>query len=139
MAVMCGHTALVRFFQEQGVNLAAVILSMSFFLGKTQKIFQQRFNDGVPFRAHRRWFTWAIPSVLVAQLLPLLYVFISSWAVGAIERKVMASITDAEKVNWSLLMLATPLLLVVGFLIFFWAARGMKAIGFMAKYKVKLA
>src|SRR5262249_35043717 len=28
------------------LNLAALILSMSFFLGKSQKIFQARFNDG---------------------------------------------------------------------------------------------
>jgi hypothetical protein len=120
------------------LNLAAVILSMSFFMGKTQKIFQQRFNDGVPLDAHKRWWTWSIPSVLLAQLLPLVYVFIASTGVQAIERKIMASATSAEKVNWSMLLLSTPLLLVIGFAVFFWAARGVKAIAFLQKYKVKL-
>ena len=36
------------------LNLATLILSMSFFLGKTQKIFQQRFNDGTPIETHKR-------------------------------------------------------------------------------------
>ncbi len=119
------------------LNLAVVILSMSFFLGKSQKIFQQRFNDGVPLSAHRTWWTWAIPSVMIAQLLPLVYVFIGTAGVQMIERKVMAAGSDAEKINWTMLMLTTPLLLVVGFVVFFWAARGLKAIAFMARYKVK--
>ena len=47
-------------------NLLVVILSMSFFLGRTQKIFQQRWNEGVPLAAHARWWKWGIPSVLLA-------------------------------------------------------------------------
>ena len=121
------------------LNLAVSILSMSFFLGKSQKIFQQRFNEGVPLAAHARWWRWAIPAVVVAQLLPLLYVMLSRFAVAAIERKVMAASTNADKVNWTALMLASPLFLVIGFLGFFWAARGFKAIGFLAGYKVKRA
>ncbi len=120
------------------LNLAVVILSMTFFLGKTQKVFQQRFNEGVPLAAHTRWWTWGIPAVLLAQLLPLVYVFIARFGIEAIERKIMASATAAEKVNWSMLLLSTPLLLVIGFGVFFWAARGVKAVAFMAKYKVKL-
>jgi hypothetical protein len=120
------------------LNLAVVILSMSFFMGKTQKVFQQRFNEGVPLSAHQRWWTWALPAVFVAQLLPLLYVFIARFGIQAIERKIMASATAAEKVNWSMLLLSTPLLLVIGFGVFFWAARGVKAVAFLQKYKVKL-
>ena len=120
-------------------NLAVVILSMSFFLGKTQKIFQQRFSDGVPLAAHARWWKWGVPSVLFALLLPLAYLAVAKFAVSALERKIMASVTDAEKVNWSALLLATPGLLVVGFVVFLWAARGVKALGFLATYTVKLA
>jgi hypothetical protein len=119
-------------------NLLVVILSMSFFLGKTQKIFQQRFNQGVPFSAHARWWKWGVPSVFGALLLPLVYLALAKIAVAAVERKIMASTTDAEKVNWTMLLFATPLLLVLGFVVFIWAARGVKAIGFLAKYKVKL-
>jgi hypothetical protein len=120
------------------LNLAAIIVSMSMFLGKTQKIFQQRFNEGVPLSAHKRWWMWAIPSVLVAQLIPLLYLFIARIGVEKIERSIMEGARDAEKVNWTLLMLASPGFLVVGFLVVFWAARGLSSVMFLARYKVKL-
>lgn len=119
-------------------NLLVVILSMSFFLGRTQKIFQQRWNEGVPLAAHARWWKWGIPSVLLALALPLVYLATAKVAVAAVERKIMASVTDAEKVNWTTLLMATPALLVVGFLVVLWAGRGLKAMGFLAKYKVKL-
>jgi hypothetical protein len=120
-------------------NLAVVILSMSFFLGRTQKIFQQRFNQGVPLSAHARWWKWGVPSVIGALFIPVVYLAIAKIALAAVERKIMASVTDAEKVNWSMLLLLTPALLVVGFVVFLWAARGVKALGFLARYKVKLA
>lgn len=120
-------------------NLAVVILAMSFFLGRTQKIFQQRFNQGVPLAAHARWWRWGVPSVILALAVPLVYLALARLAVGAIERKVMAAAVTAERVNWSLLLLATPGLMVVGFLVVLWAARGLKALGFLARYKVKLA
>jgi hypothetical protein len=119
------------------LNLAVVIASMSFFLGKTQKIFQQRFTHGVPLGAHERWWRWAIPSVVLALLLPLVYLAVAKVAIGGIERKIMDAATSAEKVNWTLLMFASPLLLTIGFGVFLWAARGLKAILFMARYQVK--
>ncbi len=119
-------------------NLAVVILSMSFFLGKSQKIFQQRFNDGVPLSAHRRWWIWGPAAVLLAQLLPWLYVQVAAIGVEKIENRVTAGVTDADKLSWTMLMLPGPLFLIVGFLIFYWAARGLKSIGFLATYQVKL-
>ena len=118
-------------------NLAVVILAMSFFLGKTQKIFQQKFNLGVPLSTHARWWKWGVASALFALVLPLVYLMLAKTAVDAVERKIMASVTDAEKVNWTMILFATPLLLVIGFVVFLWAARGVKALGFLAKYKVK--
>ena len=120
------------------LELAVVIASMSFFLGKSQKIFQQRFNEGVPLSAHARWWKWAIPSVLLVQLVPWLYLQVAAIGVEKIEDKITAGATQAETINWTLLMLAGPLFLVIGFLVFFWATRGLKATLFMAKYKVKL-
>jgi hypothetical protein len=121
-----------------GLTLGVVIVSMSMFLGKTQKIFQQRFNEGVPLAAHRNWWTWAIPAVLLAHLIPLGYLFAARFGIERIERSIMAGVQDAEQVNWTLLMLAGPGLLVIGFLVVFWAARGLAAVTFLARYKVKL-
>jgi hypothetical protein len=116
------------------LNLAAIILSMALFLGKCQKIFQQRFHDKVPLRAHARFWTWGVPSVLVAMLVPLLYMVLARWGIDKIAN---AIIGDGEDIKWSLLMLSGPLLLVLGFVAMFWAARGVKALEFLATYRVK--
>jgi hypothetical protein len=119
------------------MNLAALILSMSFFLGKSQKIFQQRFNEGTPLSAHKRFFTWGIPAVLLVQLIPLVYSWIADKALLSIDESLTSGIANAENVPWGKLLLAGPAFLVVGFALVFWAARGMQAIAFLRGYKIK--
>jgi hypothetical protein len=119
------------------LNLATLILSMAFFLGKTQKIFQQRFNDDVPLVKHKPFFKWAIPGVLFVQLFPLLFVFIATKVLGALNEKLTAGATSASAINWKALLLVGPLALVFLYLVLFWAARGVKAITFLFKYKPK--
>jgi hypothetical protein len=121
------------------LNLATLILSMSFFLGKTQKIFQQRFNDGVPLGRHTRFFKWGIPSVFLVQVFPLIFVVIAQKALAAINDKVMGDATSADVINWKAILLAGPLFLVFAYIALFWAARGIKAIRFLQSYKVKIA
>jgi hypothetical protein len=119
------------------LNLATLILSMSFFLGQSRKIFQARFNEGTPIASHARFFKWGIPSVLFVQLFPLLFVFVAEASLDKINSSLWSQ--DADAVPWTKLMLAGPLFLVVAFALAFWAARGFKAIGFLASYKVKPA
>jgi hypothetical protein len=117
------------------LNLAAVILSMSFFLGKSQKIFQRRFHDGVPLRAHARFWKWGTASLLVALLVPWLYIVLAEKAIDAINDKLTSGVTDAASMPWTKIMLIGPALLVVGFVLVFWLARGFKALKFLATYK----
>jgi hypothetical protein len=117
------------------LNLAAVIASMSLFLGKAQKIFQRRFNEGVPVRAHARFWKWGIPAVLVGQVVPWLYLLVAERVLEKINDKLTDGVTDASQISWSAIMLVGPLFLIVGFLAMFWAARGIKSIMFLAKYK----
>jgi hypothetical protein len=119
------------------LNLLTLILSMSFFLGKTQKIFQARFNDGVPLAAHARFWKWGTASVLIVQLIPLVFVFIAQLGLEKINTSLMSGVTDASEVNWTMLMLAGPLFLVVGYVAVFWAARGLEGIVFLQRYEVK--
>ena len=119
------------------LNLAALILSMSFFLGKSQKIFQARFNDGEPIEKHKRFFQWGIPSVLLVQFFPLAFAYLGEVLLNKVNESVMSGVKDAEAVPWTKLMLAGPLVLIVAFAILFWAARGFKAIKFLQSYKVK--
>jgi hypothetical protein len=119
------------------LNLGTLILSMSFFLSKFQKIFQARFNDGTPVATHRRFFKWGVPAVLFVQLFPLLFVFVAEKALDKINASLLEGIRDADQVPWTKIMLAGPLFLVVAYALLFWGARGVKAIGFLFSYKVK--
>ena len=118
-------------------NLASLILSTAFFLGKSQKIFQAKFTDGEPIAKHARFFKWGIPSLLLVQLFPLLFVVIADKILVAINEHLIAGVSDAADVPWTKIMLAGPLFLVLGYGVAFWGARGLKAIGFLFSYKVK--
>jgi hypothetical protein len=119
------------------LNLATLILSMSLFLGKCQKIFQARFNDGTPVAAHKRFFKWGIPAVLFVQVFPLLFILVAEKALDRINESLLSNIKDADAVPWTKIMLAGPLFLVAAYMLMFWGARGIKAIGFLFSYKVK--
>jgi hypothetical protein len=118
------------------LNLATLILSMSFFLGKCQKIFQAKFNTGTPVATHKRFFKWGVPAVLFVQLFPLLFVFVAERALDKINASLLEGIKDADAVPWTKIMLAGPLFLVAAYALMFWGARGFKAIGFLFAYKV---
>jgi hypothetical protein len=96
---------------------------MSFFLGKSQKIFQARFNDGAPIGSHKHFFTWGIPAVLFVQLFPLLFVPVAQAVLMKINGGILEGIEDAEAVSWKKLPLLGPLFLVVAYMVMFWAAR----------------
>jgi len=117
-------------------NLATLILSMAFFLGKTQKIFQARFNGGTPIGNHARFFKWGVPAVLLVQLFPLGFLFAARIALQQLNPTELGA---AEDVAWPTIMLAGPLALVVGYVVLFWAVRGVKALKFLQSYKVKPA
>ena len=119
------------------LNLATLILSMSFFLGKSQKIFQARFNDGDSLAKHKRFFQWGVPAVLLVQVFPLVFAYVGEMILDKVNASLLSGVTDAEAVPWTKLMIAGPLVLIVAFAILFWAVRGFKAIKFLQSYKVK--
>jgi hypothetical protein len=119
------------------LNVAVLILSSVFFLGKCQKIFQQRFNEGTPISRHREFFRWGVPAVLFVQLFPFLFVFAAELLLSKINHGILGDTLDAEQISYGKLMLIGPFTLVLAFVVVFWAARGFKAIKFLLKYKVK--
>ena len=118
------------------LNLGVLVLSMAFFLGKMQKIFQARFTHGVPLSSHAPFIQRAVGAVLLVQLFPWLFVFIASRALAAINESILENAGDPNAVSWTKALMAGPLALVVGFLVLFWAARGVKAVGYLFRYKV---
>jgi hypothetical protein len=119
------------------LNLASLIISMSSFLGKCQKIFQAKFNAGTPISNHKRFFKWGVPSVLLVQVFPWVFVAIAAKILDAVNNKLLTGTADAASIPWTKLMLAGPLILVFGYIAMFWAARGIKAIGFLFGYKIQ--
>lgn len=113
------------------------IAKSSFFLGKAQKIFQQRFNDGTPLAKHANFFTWGVPSVLLVTVYPWIFMLVANKALGAINKSVMGGELNAESVSWGKMLMAGPAFLVVAFVVLFWAVRGLEAIKFLQGYKVK--
>ena len=119
-----------------GLNLVAIIVAMSMYLGKAQRVFQRRFHDHQPLRAHARFWKWGTISVLVAQLVPLVYMVFAAWALDKIENHLIGGADDPTKIPWAAVMLVGPLFLVVGFALVMWASRALRAIRFLATYKV---
>lgn len=128
--------ALVGVIMFLALNVVAIIVSMSFFLGKCQKIFQTRFNDGTPVRSHARFFRGGIPSVLLVQALPWLFAVLADVVLSKLDESAFAGVSAAADVPWARVLLVGPVVLVGGFLVWFWAARGIKAIRFLQSYKV---
>ena len=119
------------------LNLATLILSSAFFLGKTQKIFQARFNEGTPISNHTRFFKWGVPSVLLVVVYPWLFMITAALILDKINDSVMGDAMSAEAISWGKMLMAGPAFLVVGFVVLFWAVRGLKGLAFLATYKVK--
>jgi hypothetical protein len=120
------------------LNLAILILSMVFFIGKTQKVFQQRFCDDTPLQTHSRWLKWAPASILLVQVFPLIFAFAVSPIMKLIKDKFIGTELNPANVNWTGVFLFGPLILIVLFLALLWVVRGLKAIKFLATYKVKV-
>ncbi len=118
------------------LNLVAVIATMVLFLGKAQQIFQRKFNDGVALRDHLRFWKWGPVAVLVALLVPWLFVVVADKSLDAINNKLGDGAATVADVPWTTIMYVGAAFLVIGFLVTFWALRGVRAIAFLARYKV---
>ena len=114
------------------LDLAVVIMASALYIGKAHKIFQRRFHDKEPLRAHRRFWTWGTISLVWALAFPLLYIVAAKPAVELLIDKT----TGGEEINWALVLTSGPVVLVVAFIGLFVLLRGPKAIGFIAKYRV---
>jgi hypothetical protein len=119
------------------LNIAFIIMASTFFIGKAQKIFRERFVDKVPLKVHKRFWLWGTIGMVLCLALPYLIVLGGAALVDGPITNMFIGGEDPTKHNWSGYFIGGPLLLVVGFLVAYWALRGFKAIGFLLKYKPK--
>ncbi len=115
------------------LNVAAVVVASSLFLGKMQKVLQSIFHKQTTAADHKRFWRWSVPAVLLAFFIPVVWV---SLAYALVDGPVKGAFSNGDEItNWDGFMFSGPLFFVVGFLVFFWAARGIKACAFLMKYK----
>jgi hypothetical protein len=112
------------------LNVVLALVTSSVFLIKTGKIFKDRFHSDVPLRAHARFWKWGIPAVVWTLVLPLIYLNVANQVAGA-----MATSLNRTTERWGLTMTLIPLMLIVGWGVVFWAARGAKSFVWLARYQ----
>lgn len=112
------------------VNLIVLVAATTLFLGKAQKVFQARFRRGIALSSHRRFWIWGTAALALLFVLPVVYIVAAEPALGWLVAETIS------ETNWALNLGLGPSLFLVTFGLVFWAARGVKAIKFLATYKV---
>ncbi len=121
------------------LNLAVVVLATAFYMGKAQKSFQAKFREGVPLSAQKGLWTWGSLSAAWSMILPVLYVLVAYKAIGWLFEKALERHLDTENLadsNWGVILGSGPALFLLTFGAVFWAARGGRALGFLARYRI---
>ncbi len=119
------------------MNLAVILFATTFFLAKVHRIFQLRFGEHVPLSTHRQFWRWGSASLVWALVFPWLYMLAARAGIGLINTQIIGATGDAASVNWTALMLAGPLVLIVGFVVALWAGRVFKGLRFLVRYDVQ--
>ncbi len=117
------------------LNVMVVLVSTGFFLGKAHKIFQQRFHDKVPLSAHKKFWGWGTLALLWAQVFPVVFVL----GAEPLVEKLLEKGFGKDEPNWTLILLGGSGVFVLGFVLCFWAFRGLKGLAFLKKYDLVAA
>jgi hypothetical protein len=117
------------------LNVMVILVTSGFFLGKVHKIFQQKFQEKVPLSAHKKFWGWGTLALLWALTFPVLFVRGAEPLVQKLLEKGFAK----EEPNWTLILLGGSAAFVVGFLVTFWVARGVRGLVFLKKYDLAAA
>lgn len=120
------------------LNVAIVLVSSGMFVGKAQKLLRLKMHEKVPLRS--QWKFWVLgPLALIwVQVVPLIFISVAQPAVEHLIEWIMKRSGDISQVSWPTLLGSGPLVLVVGFLLF-WLAWGLEPLLFIARFPAKKA
>lgn len=115
------------------ISFVLLVAASALLVGKMHKALRARFVEGVRLRAQQGLF-WRGP-ILAAWLLvlPWLYVLAAEEMVGR-----LLDVGDGETINWTWVQLSGPLVMVVGFVLFFVAAQGWWTFRRLKNYPIAL-
>lgn len=115
--------------------MAVTTIALVLYLSLAHRVFRLKFHEGVPLRDHRRFWGWGTAAMAWAQLLPLLFIYLS----GPVVHAVFYSFVDAAPPEFLGGMVTGGALLFFGLVFVFWLARGFKALMFLLRYKIPVA
>jgi hypothetical protein len=117
------------------LNVGIVLVSSGMFVGKAQKLLRLAFHEKVSLLS--QWKFWLLGPIALAwvQLVPLIFIEVAQPAVENLIEWTMKG-KELGDVSWPALLGSGPLILSLGFLVF-WAFWGLKPLLFIAKYPAK--
>jgi hypothetical protein len=95
-------------------------------------VLEARMHQKVPLGTHKTFWIWGTLGMVFAMLFPFLYALGAKPLLDFIEDKAFAK---GEDPSWTFVLLSGGLMMVVGFLVIFWATRGLKALVYILRYK----
>src|SRR5262249_8971415 len=110
------------------LNLLVMTVATVLFMRMMQKVLAARYQEKVPFKSQKGFFTWGVGAVLWAMALPWVYLLIAKPVVGGLMGWALAG------KHWFILLVSSPLILIALFAVSFWAARGVKAFVYLATF-----
>lgn len=129
-AILGGLSAGIVFV---GLSAIFVVAGCVAFVDKTHRLLQQRAHERAALPPHADFWRWAPSGVALVLILPAVFGHtISALVEGPLDRTLARG-----AIGQTTFFATAPLLLVLGFVIVFWAARGFRAIGFIARYPIR--
>ncbi len=104
-----------------------ILLGNIFFLGKAQKIFQQKFRHQLPLGTYRKFWIWGPIAALWIQIIPIIFIIVAAEVITAIDIQKGEIIGDA-------VLIVGPLILALGLPILTFALQGFRGLKFLRKF-----
>jgi hypothetical protein len=111
-----------------GLVVVLIILGNAFFVGKFQKVIQQKFRHGIPAPTYKKFWLWGPLAAIWVQVLPVAILFLSSFVLDKLVE------SRGADVSWETALLVGPLGQLVALPLLFWIFQGFRALKFLMKF-----
>lgn len=111
-----------------GLVVVLIILGNAFFVGKFQKVIQQKFRHGIPAPTYKKFWLWGPLAAIWVQVLPVAILFLSSFVLDKMFEG------RSGDMSWETALLVGPLGQLVALPLLFWIFQGFRALKFLLKF-----
>lgn len=110
-----------------GLIVVLIILGNAFFVGKFQKVIQQKFRHGIPAPTYKKFWLWGPLAAIWVQVLPVAILFLTSF--------ILDKMVDGRgDISWETALLVGPLGQLAALPLLFWIFQGFRALKFLLKF-----